>query len=152
MKVTKATVKDVKAIHSLVNKFAKKDDMLPRSLNEIYEQIRDYSICVEDEKIVAVCALHVVWEDIAEIRSIAVSKNYQGMGIGKKLIRQSIKEAQAMGIKKVFALTYRPDYFKKHGFEDIDKNDLPHKVWGDCLKCPKFPDCDEVAVIKHLTA
>ena len=150
MKLKKATVRDVKAIHSLVNKFAKRDDMLPRSLNEIYEQIRDYSVCVADEKIVAVCALHIVWEDIAEIRSIAVLSKYQGMGIGKKLIRQSIKEARAMGIKKIFALTYRPDYFRKHGFNDVDKNDLPHKVWSDCLKCPKFPDCDEVAVIKHL--
>ena len=150
MKFRKAIIKDAKAIHSLVNKFAKKDDMLPRSLNEIYEHIRDFTIAVENQKTVAVCALHITWEDLAEIRSIAVLKKYQGNGIGETLIKGSLKEAKSLGIKKVFALTFYPDYFKQFGFKDIDKNDLPHKVWGDCLKCPKFPDCDEAAVIKLL--
>jgi amino-acid N-acetyltransferase len=147
----KATIKDVRVIHALVNQFAKKDNMLPRALNEIYENIRDYFVCSEDEKVIAVAALHILWEDLAEVRSIAVSGKYQGQGAGKKLIKQSLKEAKSLGVKKVFALTYYPDYFKKFGFEDIDKNDLPHKIWGDCLKCPKFPDCSEVAVIKKLT-
>ncbi len=150
MKFRKATIKDAKSIHNLVNKFAKKDDMLPLSLNEIYEHIRDFTVSVENRIIVAVCALHIAWEDLAEIRSIAVSKKYQGKGIGETLIKSSLKEAKSLGIKKVFALTFYPDYFKRFGFMDIDKNDLPHKVWGDCLKCPKFPDCDEAAVIKRL--
>ena len=150
MKIKKANIKDVKAIHSLVNKFAKKDDMLPRSLNEIYENLRDYVICAENEKLIAVAALHVLWEDLAEIRSIAVAKNYQRRGVGKKLIKYCLKDARNIGVNKVFALTYHPDYFKELGFEDIDKNDLPHKIWGDCLKCPKFPDCSEVAVIKRI--
>ena len=148
--VKKAGVRDAKAIHSLVNKFAKKDDMLPRSLNEIYENIRDYFICRENESILAVAALHILWEDLAEVRSIAVSRKYQRNGIGKKLLKHCLKEAQYLGINKVFALTYHPDFFKQIGFKDIDKNKLPHKIWGDCLKCPKFPDCDEVAVIKEL--
>ena len=150
MKFRKATIKDAKAIHSLVNKFAKKDEMLPRALNDIYEHIRDFTIAVENMKTVAVCALHIAWEDLAEIRSIAVLKKYQGNGIGKTLINRSLKEAKSLGINKVFALTFYPDYFKQFGFKDIDKNDLPHKIWVDCLKCPKFPDCDEAAVIKRL--
>jgi len=150
LQLRKATIKDVKQIHSLVNKFAKKDDMLPRSLNEIYENIRDYNVCTDNGKIVAAAALHILWEDLAEVRSIAVSGKYQGMGAGRKLLKQCLKEAKQLGVNKVFALTYQPDYFKKFGFDDIDKNDLPHKIWVDCLKCPKFPDCSEVAVIKSI--
>ena len=150
VRLRKATLQDVRQIHGLVNKFAKKDDMLPRSLNEIYENIRDYSVCTDNDEIIAAAALHVLWEDLAEVRSIAVSSNYQRMGAGRKLLRQCLKEAKQLGVRKVFALTYQPDYFKKFGFEDIDKNDLPHKIWGDCLKCPKFPDCSEVAVIKYI--
>jgi amino-acid N-acetyltransferase len=150
MKIKKANIRDVKAIHSLINKFAKKVDMLPRSLNEIYENIRDYFICKDNERVIAVASLHILWEDLAEIRSVAVAKEYQGQGVGKKLVKNCLNEAQNLGINKVFALTYHPEYFKELGFEDIDKNDLPHKIWGDCLKCPKFPDCNEVAVIKKI--
>jgi amino-acid N-acetyltransferase len=147
LKPRKATIRDVKAIHRLVNKFASKNDMLPRSLNEIYENIRDFLVCSDNGTIVATSALHILWEDLAEIRSVAVSKKYQGLGIGKKLIKQSLKEASVLGIKRVFALTYFPDYFKQFGFKDVDKNDLPHKIWGECLKCHKFPECDEAAVL-----
>ena len=151
MKIRKATVKDAKAIHTMVNRFAKRDDMLPRALNEIYENIRDFFICVDEDKIIAVTALHILWDDLAEIRSLSVSTKYRNTGIGKKLIKKCIKEAMNFEVKRVFALTFHPDYFIKHGFENIDKNELPHKIWGDCLKCPKFPDCTESAVIKHLS-
>jgi amino-acid N-acetyltransferase len=146
----KAIISDAKSIHKLINKFADKDAMLPRSLNEIYENIRDFYICSADNKIVAVSALHILWEDLGEIRSIAVSSKFQGKGLGRKLIKQCLKEAKSLGIKKVFVLTYFPDFFKDNGFKDISKDALPHKIWGDCLKCPKFPDCAEVAVIKYL--
>ncbi len=152
LKYKKATVRDAKSIHSLVNKFAKKDDMLPRSLNEIYENIRDFIICTGDDSIIAVSALHILWEDLAEVRSVAVRNKYQGMGIGRKLVKQCMKEAKSLGIIKIFALTYNPDFFTEQGFENIDKNSLPHKIWGECLKCHKFPECDESAVmieIKH---
>jgi amino-acid N-acetyltransferase len=148
LKIIKATVKDAKDIHAMVNRFAKRDDMLPRALNEIYENIRDYLICIDDGKIVAIAALHVLWDDLAEIRSIAVSTRHRNKGVGKKLIKRCVKDAAALGINRVFALTFHPAYFIKQGFEDIDKNDLPHKIWRDCLKCPKFPDCTESAVIK----
>lgn len=150
MRIRKATIKDVKIIHSLVNKFAKKDEMLPRSLNEICENIRDFFVFHEKNKILGAVALHILWEDIAEIRSLAVADEYQGKGIGRKLVEQCLKEAKTLGVKKVFALTYNPEFFKKFGFEDIDKNLLPQKIWGDCIKCPLFPECEEVAVIKIL--
>jgi len=146
----KATMKDAKEIHALVNQFAKKDEMLPRSLNEIFENIRDFFVCLEEGKIVGTAALHILWEDLAEIRSVAVADNYQGKGIGKKLVKRCLREAQALGMQKVFALTYHPGFFKELGFYDVDKNALPQKIWGECLKCHKFPECNEIAVIKPL--
>ena len=150
LQIKKAVITDTKAIHTLVNQFANKDEMLPRSLNEIYENIRDFYVCLENDKIIGVAALHILWEDLAEIRSVAVSQNYQGKGIGKKLVNKCLIEAKTLGIKKVFALTYHPGFFKELGFNDIDKNDLPQKIWGECLKCHKFPECNELAVIMEL--
>lgn len=147
MNIRKATVNDAKAIHDLIKRFARKYDMLPRSLNEIYENIRDFFVCMDNDSIVATAALHVLWEDLAEIRSVAVIKEYQGIGVGKKLARQCMKEAKKLGVSKVFALTYAPDFFIEMGFEATDKNTLPQKIWGECLKCHKFPECDESAVM-----
>lgn len=146
-KIRKASITDAKLIHKLVNDFARKDEMLPRALNELYESIRDFIVFEEDDKIKGVCALHILWEDLAEIRSFAVMEEYQKQGIGKKLLAKALKEAKDLGIKKVFALTYRPEFFKKTGFKETDKAKLPQKIWGDCLKCHKFPECDEHAVI-----
>ena len=150
MTIKKAKTSDVKTIHRLINNAAKKEEMLPRSLNDLYENLRDLVICVEDGRVQGVCALHVLWEDLAEIRSLVVKQESQGRGIGKALLEMSIKEARALGAKRVFVLTYKPGYFKKFGFKDIDKSELPQKIWGDCLRCPKFPECDELAVIKEL--
>jgi len=150
LKIRKATVGDVKKIQSLINKFASKEMMLPRSLNDIYENLRDFNVCTANDETIAASALHIAWEDLAEIRSIVVSEAYQGQGIGKKLIAKCLKEARSLGIKRVFALTYNPVFFLEMGFKEIDKNNLPHKIWGDCLKCPRFPDCNEEAVMKHL--
>ncbi|MBC8414498.1 MAG: N-acetyltransferase [Nitrospira sp.] len=147
----KAAIADVKQIQKLVNQYAKREDMLPRSLNEIYENIRDFSVCTLDDHIIAVAALHVLWEDLAEVRSVAVMIKYQKHGAGSKLVKKCLKEAVKLGISKVFALTYTPGFFNKLGFEVIDKNTLPQKIWGECLKCHKFPDCDETAVIKQLS-
>lgn len=150
MQIRKANTKDATSIQLLINRFAKNEEMLPRSLNEIYENIRDFFVCTDENKLIGTSALHILWEDLAEIRSLAVSKEYHHKGIGKKLIGRCLKEARRIGVKKVFALTYNPQFFKKLGFKDIDKNSLPQKIWGDCLKCPKFPRCEEVAVIKIL--
>ena len=147
MLTRKATVTDAKFIHDLIKRFAKKYDMLPRSLNEIYENIRDFFICIDKDSIVAVAALHILWEDLAEVRSVAVSKDYQGIGVGKRLVKRCVREAKGLGVSKVFALTYAPEFFKEMDFRDVDKSTLPQKIWGECLKCHKFPECDESAVM-----
>jgi len=150
LKIRKAKISDIKQIHKFVNDFAKKEEMLPRSLNDLYESLRDIYIYEDRGKIKGVCSLHIMWEDLAEIRSLAVSKESQGRGIGRSLLNACIKEARALGIKRVFALTYQPDFFRKAGFNDVDKSKLPQKIWGDCLRCPKFPECDEDAVIMEI--
>jgi len=150
LKIRKAKISDLKQVHKLINDFAKREDMIPRSLNELYENLRDFIICEDDGHICGVCALHIMWEDLAEIRSLAVDKKYQKKGIGKNLVTNCIKEAKTLGIKRIFALTYQPEFFKKIGFVEIDKSSLPQKIWGDCLRCPRFPECNEHAVIKNL--
>ncbi|ACI21303.1 MULTISPECIES: N-acetyltransferase [Thermodesulfovibrio] len=147
MKIRKATVSDIKLIHKLINEFAKKGEMLPRSLNELYENIRDFLIAEQDNEIKGVCALHILWEDLAEIRSLAVKKESQKKGIGSLLVKKCLNEAKKLGVNKVFVLTYIPEFFKKTGFMELDKSKLPQKIWGDCIRCPKFPECDEVALI-----
>ncbi|MCX7913223.1 MAG: N-acetyltransferase [Thermodesulfovibrionales bacterium] len=148
--IKKAKIAHVRQIHRFINEFAKKETMLPRSLNELYESIREFFIYEENGIIKGVCSIKIVWEDLAEIRSLAVKEEYQGKGIGKALVKRCLNDVKNLGIKRVFALTYQPDFFKKLGFKEIDKSKLPQKIWGDCLKCPKFPECDEYAVILNL--
>jgi len=124
--------------------------MLPRSLNELYENIRDFFVFEQGGKITACCALHVCWQDLGEIKSLAVLKARQGQGIGKKLLKACLEDAKKLRLKKIFALTYKPLYFKHFGFRDIPKSNLPHKIWTDCIKCVKFPNCNESALIKEL--
>jgi len=145
--IRKASSADIKAVHKLVNEFAKRQKMIPRSLHELYETVRDLYLYDEGGRIKAACALHILWEDLAEIRSLAVNKDSQGKGVGTALVRKCLKEAKSLGVKKVFALTYNPEFFLKLGFGHIDKSALPQKIWGDCLRCPRFPECDEHAVI-----
>ncbi|MCX8031389.1 MAG: N-acetyltransferase [Thermodesulfovibrionales bacterium] len=148
--IRKAKIPDIKQIHKFINEFAKKEVLLARSLTELYEGVRDFMVCEENGVLKGVCALRILWEDLAEIRSLAVKEEFQKSGIGSALVKECLKEAKDLGLKRVFALTYQPDFFKKIGFKDIDKSKLPQKIWGDCLKCPKFPECDEHAVIIHL--
>ncbi len=149
-KIRKAKIGDVSQIQKLINQFAKQELMLPRSLSDIYESLRDFWICEFNNRIIGCCALHVTWKDLAEVRSLAVNKRYQRRGIGRQLINAAINEARELGCKSVFALTYIPDYFRKYGFRRISKERLPHKIWAECINCPKFPDCKEVALIKRL--
>ncbi len=151
MPVRKAKIGDIRLVHRLINEFAKKGEMIPRSLNDLYENIRDIFVYDEGGEIKGVCALHILWEDLAEVRSLAVKREVQGLGIGGLLVKTCLREAKRLGIRRVFALTYHPDFFKKFGFVVIDKARLPQKIWGECLRCPKFPECDETAVIKELT-
>ena len=148
--IRKATVDDVKGIHKLVNFYAKRDRMLPRSLNEIYENLRDFFVYIDRKKVVGCCALHIDWEDLAEIRSLAVAKPKNGRGIGRRLLDQCLEDAKTLKVNKIFALTYVPEFFKKAGFRIIDKDALPHKIWSDCIKCPYFPNCKEIALMKEI--
>jgi amino-acid N-acetyltransferase len=149
--IRNAQMRDVKAMYDLLDHFADKGLLLGRSLSSLYDQLRDFQVFVEQgdagEEIVGVCALHICWEDLAEVRSLAVKDSAQGKGIGRQLVESCLHEAEALGIKQVFTLTYQPDFFSHRGFDPIDKNELPHKVWSDCINCPKFPDCNEEAMI-----
>ncbi len=148
--VRKARLKDAPLIHSLIRDYAEEGILLPRSLNSIYEHIRDFWIYEEEGEVLGCCALQIVWEDLAEIRSLAVRKDRRGEGIGQALIHACVKEAGDLGISKVFSLTYAKEYFERFGFKVVDKGVLPHKVWSDCINCVKFPNCDEIAVILEL--
>jgi amino-acid N-acetyltransferase len=124
--------------------------MLARSLSEIYENIRDYFVVRGGESIIACAALHIIWSDLAEIKSVAVAQDSQGEGIGAQLVGACLDEAKQLGIATVFCLTYQPGFFEKFGLSQIDKMELPRKVWTECYHCPKFPDCGEVALIRQL--
>ena len=147
--VEKAKITDVPQIHKLINGFAEKGLMLARPLSEIYESIRDFFVIRERDGVVACAALHISWSDLAEIRSVAVAEDSQRKGLGAKLVAACLKEANSLGIESIFCFTYRPEFFKSQKFVDIDKMELPRKVWSDCLRCPKFPNCDEIALIYH---
>jgi amino-acid N-acetyltransferase len=147
--VEKAKIADVPQIHKLINAYADNGEMLPRPLSDLYEGIRDLFVIREGERVVACAALHISWSDLAEIRSAAVVKDSQGKGLGDQLVAACLNEAAELGIKTVFCFTYRPDFFKRHNFTEIDKMELPRKVWTDCFRCPKFPNCDETALIYH---
>ena len=148
--IRKAQIRDVKDIQKLLVNYASRGDMLSRSLSELYESLRDFNVCVEDNVLLGTAALHIVWEDLAEVRSVAVAEDAGRKGIGSLLVQACIAEARELGLKRVFCLTYKPEFFGKHGFRLVDKSELPHKVWGDCIKCVKFPDCDENAMILDL--
>jgi amino-acid N-acetyltransferase len=150
IKAEKARIGDVASIQQLVNYFADKGEMLPRALSEIYENIRDYFVVRDRNQIIGCTALHVNWSDLAEIKSLAVNEKSQNQGIGSSLVRACLNEAKELAMPTIFCLTRRPAFFEKHGFHLIDKAELPHKVWAECYRCPKFPNCDEVALIRHI--
>jgi amino-acid N-acetyltransferase len=146
----KARISDVKPIQKLLTHFATRGDMLSRSLSELYESIRDFYVFEDAGGILGTAALHIVWDDLAEVRSVAVSEEAGRRGIGSQVVRACIDEGRELGLKRLFCLTYKPDFFARFGFRLVDKSELPHKVWGDCVKCVKFPDCDENAMILDL--
>ncbi|MBI5344648.1 MAG: N-acetyltransferase [Deltaproteobacteria bacterium] len=145
--IRKAKLNDVGAIYDIIESFARKGDMLMRPLAEIYDNVRDFLVYETDGRIAGAGSLHVWGADIGEIRSLAVSADFTGRGIGKSLVDACIEEARSLGIKRVFALTYKTAFFEKLGFSVVDKLILPQKIWGDCVRCSKFPSCDETAVM-----
>jgi len=148
--IRKATIDDIKEIQELINFYARQDRMLPRSLNELYENIRDFFVYEEAGKVSGCCALHIAWEDLAEVKSLAVDESRQKKGIGTMLVKQAIEDAKKLRVKRVFALTYVPSFFEKFGFKKIEHSELPHKIWSECIKCVKFPDCAETALVRDI--
>jgi amino-acid N-acetyltransferase len=148
MKIEKGKIGDAQRIHELVNSFADKGEMLPRALSEIYENLRDFFV-IRDEngQVIGCVALHINWSDLAEVKSLAVSEDKHTQGLGSMLVEACLDEARELGIPTVFCLTYKPAFFEKHDFHQVDKMELPRKVWSECYRCPKFPDCDEVALV-----
>lgn len=149
--VRKAKMQDVATIRSLISTYSEKGEMLPKALMEIYEELRDFYVYAgEDGEVLGCCALHLFWEDLAEIRSLAVKEPSTGQGIGAALIDVCLDEARELGIAKVFTLTGKPAFFEKQGFGRVDRSELPHKIWAACVKCVKFPDCDETALVRMM--
>ena len=144
--IEKAKIGDVPQIQQLVINFADKGLMLARPLSEIYENLRDYFVVREDGRVVACVALHVSWSDLAEVKALAVDEKCQKQGLGAQLVESCIQEARLLDIPIVFCLTYQPVFFEKQNFVRVDKMKLPRKIWSECFHCPKFPDCDEVAL------
>jgi len=150
MIVRKAVVIDVPAIGAIVNYHAGKGIMLQRPLSRIYENVRDYMVLESGGEIVGCGALHVMWDDLAEIRAVALKEEYIGKGFGRRILEALLDDAKSLGVRKVFVLTYSVELFRYLGFSDIDKSELPHKIWSDCLNCVHFPDCDESALMRSV--
>lgn len=148
--IRKATVLDVPAIAELINSHAQKGYMLQRPISRIYDNVRDYLLIEDGEGILACGALHVTWSDLAEIRSLAVREDSMRKGYGRMLVEQFLKDAEDLKVERVFALTYKKEFFEKLGFQEIDKAQLPHKIWNECINCIHFPNCNEIAMMKKI--
>ncbi|MBU1247146.1 MAG: N-acetyltransferase [Proteobacteria bacterium] len=147
--IRKARIQDVKAMHALLlNNPEDEGLVLPRSYAQLYSQLRDFFVAVDRDTgaVLGCCALNICWEALAEVRSLSVAKPYRGNQLGRLLVEASLSEAVTIGIYSVFVLTNTPAFFARLGFVEAPKDDLPQKVWGDCINCPKFPDCDEIAM------
>ncbi len=148
MMIRQAKVPDVVHIHTLVKEHARQGELLPRPITDLYEKLPEFVVVESKGAIVGCGALHVTWEDLAEVRTLIVSKKHQGEGIGSKIVKVLEKRAAVLGIAKVFALSFKPGFFKAIGYKEISKEELPQKIWRDCVNCPLFPDCGETALIK----
>ena len=148
--IERAKTIDVNDIHNLITPFARQGEMLYRPLSELYENIRDYYVVRNEGNLIGCASLHVVWEDLAEVKAVAVAEDWQSHGLGGILVQKCIAEARELGIATVFCLTHKPGYYERLGFVQADVMNLPRKVWGECLRCPKFPQCNEIAMVMHL--
>jgi len=146
----KARTADAQPVHDLVNAFAGRGEMLPRTMGEVYENLRDFFVVRRGDEVLGCVALHIVWEDLAEVRSLAVREKSRAVGLGALLVKACIDEARRLGLKRLFALTYKPAFFEKLGFQQADVMTLPQKVWNECYRCPKFPSCNEIAMVLNL--
>lgn len=148
--IRRATLSDVEAMHRLVNHFADEGWMLPKSRNTLYQNIRDFVVAEMDGQFAGCGALHIVWGDLGEIRSLAVEERFQKDGLGRLIVSELLADARALKLPRIFALTYQNSFFERMGFVEVPKSTMPQKVWGECMDCPKFPDCDEIAMILEI--
>ena len=150
-KITKATLKDIDCLQSLVADEVKNNIILYRDKDTIATNIRSYLLIRKKDKIIASVALHIYSVKLAEFRSLIVQKEYRNRGLGQLLIKAGINEAKELGLKELLVLTYQANFFKKLGFVEIEKNKIPDKkIWADCINCKNFSNCDEVALIKKI--
>ena len=147
--IRKPEVEEAPAIHDLIEAYAQKRLLLARSVEEVYESLRDFFVCILDGRAVACGALHL-WSDLAEVRSLAVAREHQGKGIGTRLVQACLEEARRLHVREVFTLTFQPAFFERLGFAQVDKERFPHKIWNECVKCPHVPDCGEVALTQEV--
>lgn len=151
--IRKPSIAEADLIKNLIEPFVKEGLILPRSLHSLYTTIRDFWVNAggnDPNRIMGCCALHISWADLAEIRTLAVGKEFQGRGDGAALVEACLQEARSLGVRRVFTLTYAPEFFKRMGFTEVDKATLPNKIWADCIHCQYFPDCREIALIFDL--
>ncbi|HOD98284.1 MAG TPA: N-acetyltransferase [Syntrophales bacterium] len=149
----KARIGDVKTIHKMINVSASKEEILPRSLMDIYGSLRDFFVYYDDEEglITGICAMSIIWENLAEVRSLYVDETFRRRGIGRILVEACISEAITLELFRIFTLTYKREFFQRVGFHAVNRSSLSEKIWTDCFRCPKYPDyCDEVAMIIEL--
>ena len=145
-----AAIADAPSIHHLLEIYASKGNLLPRTLSEIYRHLRDFFVIELDGKVAAMGALEIFTEDLGEVRSLVVDEAYERRGLGRLLVQRIVDEARAIGLRRVMALTYVPEFFHKLGFQTVPMGTLPEKVWTVCVKCYKYNNCDEVAVLLEL--
>ncbi|MEA3345350.1 MAG: N-acetyltransferase [Chloroflexota bacterium] len=148
--IRKPKVADVEAMARIINERADLGELLPRSRYYIYQNLRDFVVCERDGRIVGTGSGHILWSDLEEIRALAVAPPWQGQGIGTAIVQALLEEARNLSLPRVFVFTFKPDLFQQLGFYQVDKMTLPRKVWGECIRCPKFPDCDAVALVFDL--
>lgn len=150
--IRNASIPDIRTIHRLLQHYGENGELLPRPLSKLYDHVRDFFVYADQssDRVVGCCSLQFCWEDLAEIRSLAVHPDFIGQGIGTQLTEHALAEARRFQVAKVFTLTYRPTFFERFGFRRIDRNELPLKIWADCIVCVKFPDCDEIAMMKTI--
>jgi len=150
LRIRKARMGDVESVHDLINRQARQGRMLARSRLELYENLRDFFVASERRRVYGAAALHISWESLAEIKSVAVSEESRGSGVGARLVQACLREASKLGASRVFVLTYVPEFFEKLGFARIDRSELPHRVWAECVRCAEFPDCGEIPMAREV--
>lgn len=152
MHIRKATIEDIKSIHSMLHRHSHEGDLIPRPLSKLYDHVRDFTVAVDEAggRVIGCCALQFCWEDLGEIRSLVVEPPYRNQGVATALVESCVGEARSFGMTQLFSLTFKADFFGKFGFVEIERSELPLKIWADCMLCVKFPDCEGIAMMKAI--